>query len=88
MGYRPVDGGGRREIVLVTEELRPQGGPAVKSVVSVVTSPHGEAVASYVPWYNYSDLDIINRRESGVWTIVEPAEPYDHEVVWRPYGGD
>lgn len=87
MGYRGLEDGGRRAIVAVTEELRPSGGPAYKSMVSVITNTDGVAVASYVPWYSYGDLDIMSRKEPGLWTIVEPAEPYEYEVIWAPYGG-
>jgi hypothetical protein len=84
MGYRQLAGGGRREIVMITEEQRPRQGPAAKSMVSI-RERGGRRIACYVPWINYYDLDVISRLEPGEWTIVEPAEPYEEAVRWDPY---
>ena len=85
MGLKTLPDGGVQEIVYVTEEQRPQDGPAAPSMVSVLRRDD-RRVAGYIPWINYYDIDEAARQEPDAWRVVEPPQPYAEDVDWRPYG--
>jgi DinB superfamily len=85
MGLKTLPDGGVQEIVSVTEEQRPQDGPAAPSMVSVLRQG-GRRVAGYIPWINYYDIDEAARQEPDAWRVIEPPQPYAEEVDWKPYG--
>jgi len=85
MGERTLPDGGVEEIVSITEEQRPQGGPAAPSMVSVLRQGD-RRVAGYIPWINYYDVDEAARKEPDAWRVIEPPQPYLADVDWKPYG--
>lgn len=77
----------REEVIWVSSKGRPNG-PAEKAVVLVETrSDVRGRRGRYLSWKEgYEDLDRAAAFEPGLWRLVEPAEPYDKQVDWQPYG--
>lgn len=57
-------------------------GPAENSFVLVC----GSGRARYLSWIGYYDVEYAARREPGDWALVEPAQAYEREAEWLPYG--
>jgi hypothetical protein len=73
------------EIVHVSSE-NGANGPAANSFILIETSKDGERKARYLSWINYYDIDYLSIQEFGLWRVIEPADHYNGEVEWHPYG--
>lgn len=58
-------------------------GPAENAFVFV---ERASSCARYVSWINYYDLDYVVAHEPRRWQIVEPAEPFEVQARWAPFG--
>lgn len=81
LGHRMAGDGGEvlADIVHITEP----GEPAENAIVMV---ERDGPRARYLSWINYYDLDYVIAHEPSRWRLVEPAEPYQIEAQWAPFG--
>jgi hypothetical protein len=61
-----------------------ENGPPVNAFLLV--SDSGQA--RFISWIGYFDVEYAMQREPGNWALVEPAQAFEKDAEWFPYGWD
>jgi hypothetical protein len=75
----------RVDIVRSLKECRPAG-PAENALLAVERRAGVDLpVGRYISWIGYHDVDLAVEREPKRWATVEPAVPFQLEIVFVPF---